>query len=165
MVFFSRSKFDLIGCQAPYSTKLSPAHVLCLPKSDLELFWIFFCGTALLICVLPFIFWLCSKRHCRYSCFSHFSCLFVRSVSQYLLSSCLICLVVISEREGMKFCSSLAAVAVGFLVAGVRAQTGTLVDLGDLLSEQKNLSTFYGLIQVRCVVAVRPIECAGLRKI
>jgi len=47
----------------------------------------------------------------------------------------------------MKGWRSIAAVVAGLCIAGSTAQTGTLVDLGDLLSEQKNLSTFYGLIQ------------------
>lgn len=47
----------------------------------------------------------------------------------------------------MKSWRSIAAAGAGLLVAGTRAQTGTLVNLGDLLSEQKNLTTFYGLIQ------------------
>jgi len=37
------------------------------------------------------------------------------------------------------------------LVAGASAQTGQLMDLGGLLASEKNLTTFYGLIQVRCV--------------
>ena len=41
--------------------------------------------------------------------------------------------------------------ALGFAVAGTNAQTGSLTDLGTLLSGQKNLTTFYGLIQVRGV--------------
>jgi hypothetical protein len=54
----------------------------------------------------------------------------------------------------MKSWRSVAAAAAGLLVAGTRAQTGTLVDLGSLLSGQKNLTTFYGLIQVCGVVVV-----------
>jgi hypothetical protein len=42
----------------------------------------------------------------------------------------------------------VAVAAAGLLVAGTTAQTGTLVDLGSLLADQKNLTTFYGLIQV-----------------
>ncbi|KAG0651694.1 Fasciclin arabinogalactan [Hyphodiscus hymeniophilus] len=42
---------------------------------------------------------------------------------------------------------SFAAATVG-LIAGVNAQTGQLTDLGTLLSGQKNLTTFYGLIQI-----------------
>jgi hypothetical protein len=41
---------------------------------------------------------------------------------------------------------SLTAATVA-LIAGVNAQT---TDLGTLLSGQKNLTTFYGLIQVCC---------------
>jgi hypothetical protein len=41
--------------------------------------------------------------------------------------------------------------ALGLAVAGTNAQTGSLTDLGTLLSGQKNLTTFYGLIQVRGV--------------
>lgn len=48
----------------------------------------------------------------------------------------------------MKSWRSVAVAAAGLLVAGCSAETGTLVDLGSLLSSQKNLSTFYGLIQV-----------------
>ncbi|TVY48084.1 Fasciclin-like arabinogalactan protein [Lachnellula occidentalis] len=40
------------------------------------------------------------------------------------------------------------AAALAFAVAGTNAQTGSLTDLGTLLSGQKNLTTFYGLIQV-----------------
>lgn len=47
----------------------------------------------------------------------------------------------------MKNWRSVATAAAILFVAGTRAQTGTLVDLGSLLSEQKNLTTFYGLIQ------------------
>lgn len=43
----------------------------------------------------------------------------------------------------------VVAAALGFAVAGTNAQTGSLTDLGTLLSDQKNLTTFYGLIQVR----------------
>jgi hypothetical protein len=49
----------------------------------------------------------------------------------------------------MKTWRSVAAAAAGLFIAGTGAQTGTLVDLGSLLSDQKNLTTFYGLIQVR----------------
>lgn len=45
--------------------------------------------------------------------------------------------------------SSLLATSLG-LFAGAKAQTGTIVDLGSLLSSQKNLTTFYSLIQVSC---------------
>ena len=54
-----------------------------------------------------------------------------------------------SKSEKMRNWSSFAAMAVGLFAASVSAQTGTLMDLGDLLAGQKNLSTFYGLIQVR----------------
>jgi transforming growth factor-beta-induced protein len=40
------------------------------------------------------------------------------------------------------------ASTLGLLVAGTSAQTGTILDLGTLLAAQKNLTTFYGLIQV-----------------
>jgi len=53
----------------------------------------------------------------------------------------------------MKSWRSIVAVVAGLLVPGTRAQTGTLVDLGSLLSDQKNLTTFYGLIQV-CGIAI-----------
>jgi transforming growth factor-beta-induced protein len=43
---------------------------------------------------------------------------------------------------------SLTASTLGLLVAGTSAQTGTILDLGTLLAAQKNLTTFYGLIQV-----------------
>lgn len=43
----------------------------------------------------------------------------------------------------------IAAAVLGSAVAGTRAQTGPSTDLGSLLSAQKNLTTFYGLIQVR----------------
>jgi hypothetical protein len=43
--------------------------------------------------------------------------------------------------------SSLLATSLG-LFAGAKAQTGTLKDLGSLLAGQKNLTTFYSLIQV-----------------
>jgi len=39
------------------------------------------------------------------------------------------------------------ASTLGLLVAGTSAQTGTISDLGTLLAAQKNLTTFYGLIQ------------------
>jgi transforming growth factor-beta-induced protein len=39
------------------------------------------------------------------------------------------------------------ASTLGLLVAGTSAQ-GTISDLGTLLAAQKNLTTFYGLIQV-----------------
>ncbi|TVY71346.1 Fasciclin-like arabinogalactan protein, partial [Lachnellula suecica] len=39
------------------------------------------------------------------------------------------------------------AAALGFVLAGTNAQTGSLTDLGTLLSGQKNLTTFYSLIQ------------------
>ena len=53
---------------------------------------------------------------------------------------------------------SFAAATVG-LIAGANAQTGQLTDLGTLLSGQKNLTTFYGLIQVCCcVVGLRDIQ-------
>jgi hypothetical protein len=42
---------------------------------------------------------------------------------------------------------SVAAATVA-VIAGANAQTGTLTDLGTLLAGQKNLTTFYGLIQV-----------------
>ncbi|KAH6679718.1 FAS1 domain-containing protein [Halenospora varia] len=42
---------------------------------------------------------------------------------------------------------SIAAAALGYLFATSNAQTGSLTDLGTLLSGQTNLSTFYGLIQ------------------
>lgn len=41
------------------------------------------------------------------------------------------------------------AVAAAGLFAGVEAQTGSLQDLGSLLADQKNLTTFYSLIKVR----------------
>ncbi|KAH8684814.1 FAS1 domain-containing protein [Tricladium varicosporioides] len=41
----------------------------------------------------------------------------------------------------------VAATALGYLFATSNAQTGSLTDLGTLLSSQTNLSTFYGLIQ------------------
>ena len=44
--------------------------------------------------------------------------------------------------------SNVVAAALGFWVAGTSAQTGSLTDLGTLLAGQKNLSTFYSLIQV-----------------
>ncbi|KAH8601470.1 beta-Ig-H3/Fasciclin [Bisporella sp. PMI_857] len=47
----------------------------------------------------------------------------------------------------MRCWSSIAVAAVCLLVASVRAQTGTLQDLGSLLAGEKNLSNFYGLIQ------------------
>ncbi|RDL36556.1 Uncharacterized protein BP5553_05908 [Venustampulla echinocandica] len=40
-----------------------------------------------------------------------------------------------------------AALAFGYLIASINAQTNTLTDLGTLLSGEKNLTTFYGLIQ------------------
>ncbi len=40
------------------------------------------------------------------------------------------------------------AAAVGLFATGINAQTGTLTDLGTLLAGQKNLTTFYTLIQV-----------------
>ena len=57
---------------------------------------------------------------------------------------------------------SLVAAAVA-LFAGTNAQTGQLMDLATLLSEQKNLTTFYGLIQVcpsgrPCVQAWRQFD-------
>lgn len=42
----------------------------------------------------------------------------------------------------------MVATALSFLVSATRAQTGSLKDLGSLLAGQKNLSTFYSLIQV-----------------
>lgn len=42
---------------------------------------------------------------------------------------------------------ALAVAAVG-LFAGIEAQTGSLQDLGSLLADQKNLTTFYSLIKV-----------------
>jgi len=42
---------------------------------------------------------------------------------------------------------SFAAATIGLLIAGTSAQTGTVGDLGSLLAGQKNLTTFYGLIQ------------------
>lgn len=48
----------------------------------------------------------------------------------------------------MKHWGTLAAWVVGLLAVGVTAQTGAVLDLGNLLAAQKNLSTFYGLIQV-----------------
>lgn len=42
---------------------------------------------------------------------------------------------------------SFAAATMG-LIAGANAQTGSLTDLGTLLAGQKNLTTFYGLIEV-----------------
>lgn len=41
----------------------------------------------------------------------------------------------------------LLATSLSLFAAGTNAQTGTLVDLGTLLSGQKNLTTFYSLIQ------------------
>jgi uncharacterized surface protein with fasciclin (FAS1) repeats len=41
----------------------------------------------------------------------------------------------------------VGALLLGGELGGVMAQTGTLIDLGSLLSGQKNLTTFYGLIQ------------------
>jgi hypothetical protein len=38
--------------------------------------------------------------------------------------------------------------ALGCLISGSEAQTGSLTDLGTLLGSQKNLTTFYSLIQV-----------------
>jgi len=55
----------------------------------------------------------------------------------------------------MKSWGSIPAVVFGVLAIGTRAQAGTLVDLGSLLSDQKNLTTFYGLIQVSGVVFVQ----------
>ncbi len=40
------------------------------------------------------------------------------------------------------------ATSLGLFAAGTNAQTGTLLDLGDLLAGQKNLTTFNALIQV-----------------
>ncbi|EPE26712.1 FAS1 [Glarea lozoyensis ATCC 20868] len=45
-----------------------------------------------------------------------------------------------------RWTTTLAA-ALGCLVPDVRAQTGSLKDLGSLLASQKNLTTFYSLIQ------------------
>jgi hypothetical protein len=47
---------------------------------------------------------------------------------------------------------NVAAAALGCLVAGTSAQTGSLTDLGTLLAGQKNLTMFYSLIQVCCVL-------------
>jgi hypothetical protein len=47
---------------------------------------------------------------------------------------------------------NVAAAALGCLVARTSAQTGSLTDLGTLLAGQKNLTTFYSLIQVCCVL-------------
>jgi transforming growth factor-beta-induced protein len=44
----------------------------------------------------------------------------------------------------------LLAASLGLFAAGTNAQTGTLTDLGTLLAGQKNLTTFYALIQVCC---------------
>lgn len=51
--------------------------------------------------------------------------------------------------QDMKNWGPIAAAAISLLAAGARAQTGSLLDLGDTLSQQKNLTTFYKLIQVR----------------
>ena len=56
---------------------------------------------------------------------------------------------------------SLTTATVG-LIAGASAQTGQLTDLGTLLNGQKNLTTFYGLIQV-CYVGVGEVQ-AGCRE-
>jgi hypothetical protein len=42
----------------------------------------------------------------------------------------------------------MAAALLGLLVAGTNAQTGTLSDLGTLLSGQKNLTSFYSYLTV-----------------
>jgi uncharacterized surface protein with fasciclin (FAS1) repeats len=42
---------------------------------------------------------------------------------------------------------SLVAATLGVFSVGVTAQTGTILDLGSLLAGQKNLTTFYSLIQ------------------
>ena len=42
------------------------------------------------------------------------------------------------------------AASLGLFAVGINAQTGTLTDLGTLLAGQKNLTTFYALIQVCC---------------
>lgn len=57
---------------------------------------------------------------------------------------------------------SFAAATIGLLIAGTNAQT--VGDLGTLLAGQKNLTTFYGLIQVCRVVLVarsngQDLEC------
>jgi len=55
----------------------------------------------------------------------------------------------------MKSWGTIAAVAFALWATGIKAQTETtLKDLGTVLSEQKNLTTFYGLIQVRSFSAV-----------
>ncbi len=46
-------------------------------------------------------------------------------------------------------CRGLLATTLSLFLAGTNAQTGTLTDLGTTLSSQPNLTTFYGLIQVR----------------
>ena len=42
----------------------------------------------------------------------------------------------------------MATALLGLLVAGTNAQTGTLSDLGTLLSGQKNLTSFYSYLTV-----------------
>jgi transforming growth factor-beta-induced protein len=42
----------------------------------------------------------------------------------------------------------LLAASLGLFAAGADAQTGAISDLGSLLAGQKNLTTFYALIQV-----------------
>jgi hypothetical protein len=46
-------------------------------------------------------------------------------------------------------CRGLLATTLSLFLAGTNAQTGTLTDLGTTLAAQPNLTTFYGLIQVR----------------
>jgi len=46
-------------------------------------------------------------------------------------------------------CRGLLATTLSLFLAGTNAQTGTLTDLGTTLASQPNLTTFYGLIQVR----------------
>jgi transforming growth factor-beta-induced protein len=48
--------------------------------------------------------------------------------------------------------TGLLATTLSLFVIGAHAQTGTLSDLGSLLASQRNLTTYYSLIQVSSAI-------------